>query len=133
MFNIRSQTMDLYNLFENNMGTGVLSTANSNGEVNSAIYARPHIKGDLALFLCLKRKNFENLQQNPYANYLFRIDGGGYDGVRLELLLQEVRDDDEEVKSLRRRHTDIEEKEFVLVFKILKSHPLIGATCKEEI
>jgi hypothetical protein len=129
----KEKTMDLYDLFENNMGTGVLSTANSEGEVNSAIYARPHIKGDLALFICLQRKNFENLQQNPHAYYLFRTDGGGYDGVRLELLLQEVREDEEEVKSLRRRHTDMEEKEFVLVFKILKTHPLIGATCKEEI
>ncbi|MBE0492194.1 MAG: pyridoxamine 5'-phosphate oxidase family protein [Sulfurospirillum sp.] len=124
--------MDLYNLFENTMGTGVLATASKSGEVNCAIYARPHVKGDSVRFVTLERKNLENLRENPYAYYLFRTDGGGYNGVRLELLLQEIRDDLQEVISLRRRHTEMQEKEFVLEFKILKTHPLIGTTCNED-
>lgn len=118
--------MDLYTLFENNMGTGVLSTASSDGKVNSAIFARPHIRGNRALFVCLDRQNFENLQENPKAYYIFRIDGGGYRGVRMELLLREIRDDQAEVKSLRRRHKEIEEKEYTLDFEILHIFPLIG-------
>lgn len=124
--------MDLYNLFENNMGTGVLSTASKDGKVNSAIYARPHIKDGVALFIALERKTFENLQENPYAYYLFRIDGGGYEGVRLELILKEIREDEDEIKSLRRRHADIKEKEHVLVFEILKTLPLIGQETQED-
>ena len=119
--------MDLHNFFETNTGTGVLSTASATGEVNSAIYARPHIENGRALFLCLKRKNFENLQQNPHAYYLFRADTQGYEGVRLELLLQEIQEDEEKIKALRRRHANINEKEYLLVFDITNTLPLIGA------
>ncbi|MBN2964330.1 pyridoxamine 5'-phosphate oxidase family protein [Sulfurospirillum sp. T05] len=118
--------MDLHYFFENNTGTGVLSTANQKGEVNSALFARPHVEHDLAMFICLKRKNLENLQQNPYASYLFRVDGKGYEGVRLTLLLQEIKDDDILAEKLRRRHTKTEEKAYILVFKILKVLPLVG-------
>lgn len=124
--------MDLYNFFENNKGTGVLSTANVDGEVNSAIYARPHIKDDFALFICLQRKTLENLMQNPNAHYLFRVDGAGYEGIRLGLLLQEIREDEDEIKKLRRRHLTSEQKEYVLVFKITKTQPLIGSSFQEE-
>jgi len=119
--------MDLYNFFENNTGTGVLSTSSKDGEVNSALFARPHVENDLAMFITLERKNLENLQANPRAYYLFRADGGGYEGVRLMLLLQEIKEDDALIAKLRRRHEKPNEKEFLLVFKITKTLPLIGS------
>ena len=38
--------MDHNDYFENTKGTGVLSTADDNGKVNAAIYARPHFLKD---------------------------------------------------------------------------------------
>ena len=35
--------MNLSDYFENTTGTGVLATADSNGNVDVAIYARPHV------------------------------------------------------------------------------------------
>ena len=124
--------MDLHHFFENNTGTGVLSTASQKGEVNSAMFARPRVENGLAMFVCLKRKNLENLQENPHAYYLFKADGQGYEGVRLTLLLQEIQEDEALVKKLRRRHVEVREKEYVLVFKILKTLPLVGTDAKED-
>ena len=38
--------MNLHDYFENTTGTGVLATADSSGNVNAAIYARPHVMDD---------------------------------------------------------------------------------------
>jgi len=35
--------MNLKTYFENTRGTGIISTADSNGRVNAAVYARPHV------------------------------------------------------------------------------------------
>ena len=48
--------MTLYDYFENTSGTGVLATANSNGNVDIAIYARPHVIDENTVALIMNER-----------------------------------------------------------------------------
>ena len=78
--------MNLKDYFEKTTGTGVLATADAEGRVDAAIYARPHMLEDGTFaFIMLDRLTHKNLQSNPYATFLFMEKGEGYKGVRLFL------------------------------------------------
>ncbi len=67
-------------------GTSVLSTSDSQGQVNSAVYARPRFFPDGRIgFIMLDHLSHANLQSNPRAAYLFIAEGKGYEGIRLHL------------------------------------------------
>ncbi|MFO8110976.1 MAG: pyridoxamine 5'-phosphate oxidase family protein [Desulfosalsimonadaceae bacterium] len=124
--------MELKEYFEKNKGTGILSTADSDGNVDSAIYARPHVMEDGKLVLLMRnRLSYSNLQSNPKAAYLFLEQGPGYKGVRFFLKKVKEDTDPELIASLRRRvyHEDItgEEETHAVFFDITKELPLIGA------
>lgn len=121
--------MNLQEYFENTKGTGVLATADSEGRVDAAIYARPHFMEDGTVAMIMRdRLTHLNLQSNPHAAYLFREDGKGYKGVRLFLTKVREEQDTELLKSLRRRqYTDSkQEDKFLVFFKIDQELPLIG-------
>jgi hypothetical protein len=121
--------MNLQAYFENTKGTGVLSTADSEGRVDAAIYARPHFMEDGTIAMIMRdRLTHLNLQSNPHAAYLFREEGKGYKGVRLFLTKVREEQDTELLKSLRRReYTDSKQEDrFLVFFKIDKELPLIG-------
>lgn len=86
--------MTLHEYFARHPGIGVFASADGNGQVNTAIYAAPHVAGDGTLvFLMRERRSWSNLQSNPHAAYLFLAGGGGYIGLRLQLtLLREDQD-----------------------------------------
>lgn len=125
--------MDLKAYFENTRGMGVMSTANSDGWVDSAIYSRPHVMDDgLLAFIMRDRLTHSNLQSNPHAAYLFVEQGAGYQGKRLILTRVREERDTELLKSLQRRMaaSDPEkepESRFLVFFRIEKELPLIGA------
>ena len=78
--------MRLRDYFETRKGAGVLSTADANGQVNSAIYARPHVADDGRIaFLMRERRSWHNVSENPNASYLFMEQGAPYSGIRLKL------------------------------------------------
>ena len=81
--------MDLKKYFENTKGLGVLATADSDGIVNVAVYARPHFldgnDGNTPAFIMNERLSYANVQANPHAAYLFKEEGDGYVGKRLTL------------------------------------------------
>lgn len=121
--------MNLKDYFQNAKGTGVLSTADGDGRVDAAIYARPHFMEDGTIAMIMRdRLTHLNLQSNPHAAYLFREEGKGYKGVRLFLTKVGEEQDTELLKSLRRReYTDSkQEDKFLVFFKIDKELPLIG-------
>ncbi|AMV71126.1 hypothetical protein JCM30471_29480 [Desulfuromonas carbonis] len=63
--------MDLEEYFTTRQGTGTLSTADRQGEVDAAIYARPHLQADGTLAMIMRdRLTHCNLQENPHAVYL---------------------------------------------------------------
>jgi hypothetical protein len=125
--------MSLREYFENTKGLGVLSTADGEGGVNSAIYARPHVMDDGTLaFIMPDRLTHHNLQSNPYAAYLFRENEPGYKGKRIYLSKVREETDSELIESLRRKSypPEIEAGEAprsLVFFKVDKVLPLIGS------
>ena len=122
--------MELKDYFENTKGVGVMATADADGKVDAAIYARPHFMDDGTIAMIMRdRLTHHNLQSNPHATYLFLEDGPGYKGKRLFLTKVREEQDSELLHSLRRRQykDDKEEARFLVFFKLEKELPLVGA------
>jgi len=78
--------MNLADYFENHQGLGILATADSDGMVDLAIYARPHVINETTIaFIMRVRLTHQNLKSNPHAAYMFVEQGEGYHGKRLYL------------------------------------------------
>ena len=125
--------MELSEYFESTKGIGILATSDSQGGVNQAIYARPHVVDDDTIVLIMaNRLSYSNLKSNPQASYLYIENGDGYKGKRL--YLEMIREDNapELVESLRRRkrkdgHCDDDGAgSSAVYFKINNVRPLIG-------
>ena len=121
--------MKLDEYFEHTKGLGVLSTADAEGKVDAAIYARPHFMEDGSLaFIMRDRLSHHNLQSNPHATYLFKEEGSGYGGKRLFLTKLREEQDSDLLKSLRRRKSPYGngEDRFLVFFTLNKELPLVG-------
>lgn len=124
--------MDLKSYFENTQGLGVLSTADAQGNVDSAVYARPHVQEDGSLALIMRdRLSHANLQSNPKASYLFKEEGPGYKGIRLFLTKIKEEQDEQKIDALKRRSYPQDEKiheeaRYLVYFTVEKELPLIG-------
>ena len=122
--------MDLKEYFENTKGVGVLATADGDGKVDAAIYARPHFMDDGTLAVIMRdRLTHHNLQSNSHATFLFMENGAGYKGKRLFMTKVGEEADSELLYSLRRRQypDDKQEAKFLVFFKLNKELPLVGA------
>jgi hypothetical protein len=122
--------MELKQYFENTEGVGVLATADADGQVDAAIYARPHFMEDGTLAIIMRdRLTHHNLQSNPRATFLFIEDGPGYKGKRLFMTKLREEQDTELLDSLRRRQylDERDEAKFLAFFKLDKELPLVGA------
>ena len=121
--------MKLDEYFDLKKGVGVLSTADGEGKVDAAIYARPHFMDDGTLaFIMRDRLSHHNLQSNPHATYLFKEESSGYKGKRLFLTRVREEQNTELLDSLRRRKSDYGngEDRFLVFFKLDKTLPLVG-------
>ncbi len=124
--------MDLKEYFTTQHGTGVLATADGQGRVDAAIYARPHVMEDGTLAMIMRdRLTHKNLQENPHAAYLYIENAPGYQGVRL--FLKKIREDDdpELIQQMTRRWLSAEEDrakgpKFMVYFEVEKALRLIG-------
>ncbi len=95
--------MKLSEYFENSKGMGILSTADKEGKVNSAIYGRPYfIEEDTVAFIAADRLTHANLQTNPSAVYLFK-EQNSYEGKRLYLIKIREEKDSPLIDEIRRR------------------------------
>jgi hypothetical protein len=122
--------MELKQYFEDTSGTGILATADSDGKVDTAIYARPHFMDDGTIALIMRdRLSHHNLQSNSHACYMFIEKGPGYKGKRFFLTKVREEQDSELLLSLRRRQyiNEKDEAKFLVFFKIDKELPLVGA------
>ena len=124
--------MELAEYFEKAKGVSVLSTADSQGKVNAAIYGRPHfMTKDTVAFIAADRRTHANLQTNPSAVYLFKEDAS-YEGKRLYLTKTREEKDSPLIDEIRRHRNkkvagDIKtESKFLIYFTIDKVLPLIG-------
>ena len=121
--------MSLSNYFENIKGVGILGTADSDGKVDLAIYARPHvIDEETVAFIMGDRLSHENVTANPYAAYLFLEDAEGYKGLRMHLTKTLEETDPQKIEALRRRRRVAEgspaRDAFLVHFKVDEVRPL---------
>ena len=125
--------MNLKDYFETHTGVGVLATADADGRVDVAVYARPHvIDGATVAFIMADRLSHANLASNPHAAYLFHEKGPGYEGVRLHLMMTGEETSPTKLQEVRRRTTpDISdptegEQRFLVTFRVDRVRLLIG-------
>jgi hypothetical protein len=120
--------MDLRHYFENAKGRGILATADAQGKVDAAVYAKPHFMEEGAIaFIMADRLTHHNLQSNPHAAYLFMEGGAGYKGLRLFLTKLREEKDSDLLYSIRRRKYPEEKPRFLVFFKVNKELPLVGS------
>ena len=121
--------MSLKQYFEDTKGIGILATADGDGKVDAAVYARPNVMDDDSLaFIMRDRLTHHNLQSNSNATYLFVENGPGYKGKRLYLTKVREEQDTELLASLRKRQyiDEKDETKYLVLFKLTKELPLIG-------
>jgi hypothetical protein len=123
---------ELHDYFETTTGHGILATADAQGKVNQAVFARPHVMEDGTLaFIMPHRLTHKNLQENPHAAYLFMESSPGYKGKRVYLSKVREEQDTDLLYSLRRRtYPAAKDKEegprFLVFFRVDQVLPLIG-------
>ena len=125
--------MKLSEYFEKTKGKGVMSTADSTGNLTAAVYARPHFIDDgTVAFIMADRLTHKNLESNPHAVYLFMESGEKYVGKRLYLTKTKEEKNSPLIDTLRRRESCpvdeeyMKENRYLVHFKIDKTLPLIG-------
>jgi hypothetical protein len=122
----------LKDYLEANNGISILSTADRDGKLTTAIYSKPRISEDnTVLFIMRERLTYRNLKSNPHAAYMFIEEGPGYQGIRL--FLKKIREDDDPnliARMTRRNLTPEEDKQkgpnHLVIFKVEMILPLIG-------
>jgi hypothetical protein len=125
--------MKLSEYFEQTKGIGVLATADAQGKVNVAIYARPHFLDEndesTCVFIMSDRMSHANVKVNHHAAYLFAQEGEDYVGKRLTLTMVREETDIDKIQSIRRRAVppvSEEGSKYLVYFRIDGVRPLIG-------
>ena len=125
--------MDIIRYFEDREGLGVLATSDEDGNVDIAVYARPHVVDNkTVVFIMNERLSHKNLKTNFKAAYLFREEGDGYSGVRLYLEKIKEESDTSLIESIRRRGRETgapstnDAQKYLVYFRVTRTRPLIG-------
>ena len=128
-----SESMKLSEYFEKTQGIGVLLPTDASGQVNQAIYGRPHFLNDdedgTCSFIMSNRLSHDNVKHNPSAAYLFIEKCEGYVGKRLSLTVIGEETDPEKIKAVRHRNIPTiseEEGKYLVQFHIEGVRSLIG-------
>lgn len=127
--------MKLSEYFETTSGIGILSTADSSGMVNAAVYGRPHfIDEQTVAFIMAERLTHSNLQTNRSAVYLFKESGDAYVGRRLYLTKTKELNDQKLIDEIRRKphykrdyKKDPGDQKHLVYFHIDRVLPLLGS------
>lgn len=125
--------MKLKDYLEKKNGISILSTADSDGKVTTAIYSKPRFLEDNTIaFIMRERLTYHNLQTNPHAAFMFIEENAGYQGIRL--FLKKIREDNDSeliAKMTRRNLTPEQDKQkgpkHLVIFSVKMILPLIGA------
>jgi len=126
--------MKISEYFEKKKGRGVIATADSEGRVGVAVYARPHfIDEKTVAFIMADRLMHKNVQSNPHAAYLFLESGDRYVGKRLYLTRIKEEKNAALIDKIRRKEScPVYDKykgaiKYLVYFHVDKVLPLIGA------
>jgi hypothetical protein len=124
--------MSLSDYFETVQGRGILATADSDGMVDLAIYAKPHVIDETTIaFVMRERLTHQNLKSNPHAAYMFIEQGEGYTGKRLYLTKIREETNTSLVEMLRRKQPEIcslydDSNKYLVHFQVDDIWPLVG-------
>lgn len=122
--------MELKNYFATHRGSGILATSDAQGNVDVAVYSRPHvIDEETVAFIMRDRLSHKNLQSNPRAAYSFVEKGDGYQGYRLYLTRIEEDTDIRKIRAHRRRtrpDSQPREKKYWVTFHVDRLRPVVG-------
>lgn len=123
--------MDWKNYFHKKEGTGFLATAGAKGEVNIAVYSRPHVLEDGTFaFGMADRLTHVNLEQNPQAVYAFHE--GHYQGHRIYLVKVREETTGPMLDSIRERAKTLSSAgaadmvKYAVYFRVVRNLPLVG-------
>jgi hypothetical protein len=123
--------MELAEYFESTKGRGVMATADKNGKVDLAIYARPYFIDDNTVTFVMREKlTHENLKSNPWAAYLFTEEEWKSKGKRL--YIRKIKEEENpDLCNLISKKCDYPSYEagnrYVVYFNIEKILPVIGS------
>lgn len=93
--------MNLHELFQQ-QGLGVMATASKDGNVNTAVYARPHVIDEQTLVWGMTEgRTYRNISGNPHASFLYKTAAPGFSGVRLALELVKTEESGPVLDSIR--------------------------------
>ena len=124
--------MDLSSYFEKTEGTGILATADSDGTVDIAIYAKPEVVNNSTIaFVMKERLSHQNLKTNLHAAYMFIEKGEGYKGYRLYLTKTREETNTTIVNEFIKRQPEIaspkdDSHKYLVYFQIDDVWPIVG-------
>lgn len=124
--------MDLEKYFEKANGVGVLSTADGQGNVDSAIYAKPQVVDNNTIILVMReRLSHQNIQQNPRAVYTFIENARANKGLRLYLSMQRQETNQSLAKKIIAAQPEIcpsrdDSNKYIVCFNVEKIRQLVG-------
>lgn len=119
---------ELKNYFENTSGFAVLSTCDSAGNVNAAVYGKPHfIENDIFALIMNERVSHANLESNPRAAYIFIEEGSKSKGIRIYLKKTGETDNPAEIEKYRKHHgsNEMEKKLYLVKFEIERTREIV--------
>ncbi|GAB7027126.1 pyridoxamine 5'-phosphate oxidase family protein [Geotalea toluenoxydans] len=113
-------------------GRGVIATADASGQVNTAVYAIPHvIDEETVAWGMTPGRTYDNLLANPNASYLYLAPSRGGTGWRLTLQLKDFQDSGQMLDEIREHTSRIvstqagEAVRYVARFKVTEIRPLV--------
>jgi hypothetical protein len=124
--------MSLSEYFEKAEGIGVLATADSDGAVDLALYAKPYVIDETAVaFVMQEHLTHQNLKSNPRAAYMFIEQGRGYKGKRLSLTKIREETNTSVVEMFRKKEPAIcaandDSNKYLVHFHVDDVRPLVG-------
>lgn len=124
--------MNLSDYFKNVEGFGILATADDDGAIDLAIYAKPHVIDETTIaFIMRERLTRKNLKSNPKAAYMFVEHGEGYAGKRLYLSKIREESNTSMVEMFRKKQPEIfspkdDSNKYLVHFQIDDIRPLVG-------
>jgi len=124
--------MNLFEYFKNAQGTGILATADSDGMVDIAIYARPEVVDESTIaFIMRERLSHQNLKSNPHAAYMFIEKGREYSGKRLYLTKIREETNTSLVGNFIKKQPEIspaddDSNKYIVFFNVENIRPLVG-------
>ncbi|MBM4027198.1 MAG: pyridoxamine 5'-phosphate oxidase family protein [Planctomycetes bacterium] len=128
--------MSLADYFDNVKGIGILGTADREGRVDLAIYARPHVLDEETVaFIMGDHLSHRNVAANPHAAYLFVVEAEGYNGLRLYLTKESEETDPQKIEGMRRKSRREEghaaRPSYLVYFKVDEVRRLVGSALEE--